>query len=407
MIGFQRKSSRWLSLPIGLTLALIGTFSLVNSAQAADFPDPSATYDKWNAAQYDPCGSLDISGENGEAASSFGGNIGADNIASGNISVGGLITDGTSESEGVHSFDPAYCLTFSPVVLTNNASVPVEVSFWEFWDDGVAEPYYFEWMGDQNGDNGWKGTTILQPGQSTPEFAMTLGMPWDAPNGSESVTGSWWAKFKVVVAPIVQGVVWNDVNDDGVPGNDEPLLEGFTVSGQSSASYGTAIPSDTTDSSGAYSFGYAGGIVTITVDPTKWQPKWLIVNGEKIENAFSVSEDKTEYSYELPASESGTTTTFSIGLIDLNPDTKQSSDDNGGGDNGGSTEPGGSTDNGDTNPAATNATNPANPTDNTPSIDIETGGQVVNPSDWAGYAALAVSLAAGCVILATRRKALS
>ena len=542
MIGFQRRPPRWLSLPIGLALALIGTFGMVNSAQADDddtsWYQEGHVYDVWSywlpediygtgPGQYYHCESPATFTSHGADPKllSVSENIIDANITSGLISIA---ADVDLSSVGYY-FGPGDCVTYSPLVLTNDTDMPVKVSLAGFGDSGAGASYFFEWMGGdgdhQDDYDVWPGDIILPPGYSTPEFAITMGMPKDVePTSSMDTITHWWMTFNVT-APIVHGVVWNDVDDNGEFGDDESLLAGFNVAGQNSHGGVDDISQDTTDSNGAYSFYYGGGMVTITIDdPTKWQPKWLVVNGQKITDGFSVSEDGTEYSYELSPELStlvpGGSTTLDIGLIDLKPETKQPPDDNGGGDNGGSTEPGGGdngettepgggdnggttepgggdngettepgggdnggstepptepsdngdnggtteppaepsggdnggsteppaepSDNGDnggtteppaapsggdnggtteppsepgggsdsgtTNPATTNATNPVNtasPTNNTPSIDAGTGGQVVSPSDWAGCVALAVCLAAGCIIFTARRKIFS
>jgi hypothetical protein len=149
---------------------LVSTIFISPPAAYADtsWMRPGHVYDSWNADQYDPC-------------------------ANDGSVYPITIDDSTADPLQTNQFGipsaiiPANCFSQN-AVITNNASAPVTLTYTGGFDNGTIADYIFEWV------DGWNDIT-LNPGDSTPQFTFSVGMPWDVPNAGQGLAGKFWYEW--------------------------------------------------------------------------------------------------------------------------------------------------------------------------------------------------------------------
>lgn len=156
------------------TLALsAATLGAVSSPALADGYDPgNPAYSSYNAAQYDrPVPLVD------------------DSV--GSLAISALDVDSLVSVHDVYdgSLRPAE-VVYRKARIVNDLAYPVTVHYAGGGDTGSIADYLFEWL------SGWSDVT-LRPGEASPVFELQLGMPADAPNASQSTSGTYWWEWTV------------------------------------------------------------------------------------------------------------------------------------------------------------------------------------------------------------------
>jgi hypothetical protein len=151
-------------------LASAITISPPNALADTSWMKPGQVYDSWNAAQYDLCAN------DGSVSTIIVDDTAVDPLQTNQFGVPSAII-------------PANCFSQN-TVITNNASVPVTLTYAGGFDNGTIADYIFEWI------DGWSDVT-LDPGDSTPQFTFSVGMPWDVPNAGRDLAGKFWYEWEL------------------------------------------------------------------------------------------------------------------------------------------------------------------------------------------------------------------
>ncbi|MDR1032441.1 MAG: hypothetical protein LBL84_00300 [Candidatus Nomurabacteria bacterium] len=170
---FINKSTHTISnlMAAAALIALVGAVVATPDTHAGtEWMNPNEVYDSWNSNQYDPC---------------------ANDGSVYTIKVDDSTTDSLQTNQfGIPSaIIPANCFSQN-AVITNGDSVPVTLTYTGGFDNGTIADYIFEWV------DGWDDVT-LAPGDSTPQFTFSVGMPWDVPNAGQDLAGRFWYEWKL------------------------------------------------------------------------------------------------------------------------------------------------------------------------------------------------------------------
>ena len=97
---------------------------------------------------------------------------------------------------GISGINPG-CVYGQNATIHNDLSYPVTVSYAGYTGSGTIAPYLGGTL------EGWADGITLQPGQSSDEFSMLVGMPWFIGNESRNTSGSFLFSWNVAAPPPV------------------------------------------------------------------------------------------------------------------------------------------------------------------------------------------------------------